>query len=130
MTPGSSESSASKRRRSGKPSSVLYGGTARSAWPEREVWRETLRARPGALLLILFTRVPRAGLWPFVAKGVGCARHQSAQREVIDAHPTGRDHTGFDPLCATVFQERLGARPGADHRSYSGSRKKDRGLRP
>ncbi len=27
----------------------------RSARPEREVWRETLRARPGDLLLILFT---------------------------------------------------------------------------
>jgi hypothetical protein len=47
MTPGSSGSSASKRHRLEKPSSVPCAGTVRSARQEREVWWETLSARSG-----------------------------------------------------------------------------------
>src|SRR5215203_1655061 len=52
MTPTSREHSATTPRRSGKPFSVLYGGTVRSARPEREVWWQTLRVRLGGVLLI------------------------------------------------------------------------------
>ncbi len=43
---------------------------------------------------------------------VGYARHRTPLKEVIDAHPTHRDDTGFGPLRATVLRTSLRARPG------------------
>jgi hypothetical protein len=51
---------------------------------------------------------------------VGYARHQSAQREVIDAHPTDDvDDTSAGPVFATVLKRRLPACPGAARGRFS-----------
>src|SRR5918997_6771763 len=47
---------------------------------------------------------------------VGYARHRTPLKEVIDAHPTDRNDTGFGTVCATVLRARLRARSGASGR--------------
>jgi hypothetical protein len=77
IPPTSREPSATRPHRSGKPSSVPYGGTVRSAQPEREVGlsaccsrrrvaqaqgRKTMRATPGGRsLTILLPYSPKCG---------------------------------------------------------------------
>ena len=64
------------------------------------------------------------------AKGVGYARHPSAQTEAIDAYPTGHDDTAFGFVRATVLRTRLATRPGVAGRRDPPSREEDRKLRP
>ena len=63
-------------------------------------------------------------------KGVGYAPHQSPLKEVIYAHPTRPDDTGFGPFRATVLKAPLAARSGATGGRHPRSGRKDRKFCP
>ena len=64
------------------------------------------------------------------SKGVGYARHQSAQREVIDAYPTSHVDTDLLSVCATIFKARLPTRPGFARGSDPCTRQANHQFRP
>src|SRR3954470_8511744 len=72
--------------------------------------------------------VPKLDFSHLRTKGVRYAGHRSPPKEAIDAYPTGRDDTGFDPLSVTVLQARLAACPGAFGGRDPCPRKEDRKL--